>query len=197
MSIAIKTRKWGKELSASIGLNGVREGDEFIIEVFQERTKKFILNRTKYTLMTAPKFDVDYIQSKIVLPVYGMSDSKFEIELVMDGSSIVHNENSRYLIKSLSGSPFRINGNYSFEAYLERGDLIDIGFNQIRFLKTSTKEFGKKLPMPSENILKSTIPILLEGETGTGKTTMAREIHSESNRSGRFVHLVIIFTWVD
>ncbi|RPJ68885.1 MAG: sigma-54 factor interaction domain-containing protein [Alphaproteobacteria bacterium] len=43
--------------------------------------------------------------------------------------------------------------------------------------------------LPPEEIIKSDLNIVIEGETGTGKTTLAKMIHEESGRSGRFVHL--------
>jgi transcriptional regulator with PAS, ATPase and Fis domain len=41
----------------------------------------------------------------------------------------------------------------------------------------------------SSELIKSSLNIVIEGETGTGKTTMARKIHDESQRSGPFIHL--------
>ena len=40
-----------------------------------------------------------------------------------------------------------------------------------------------------QNYLNSSMPILLIGETGTGKTTIAKKIHDESGVGGNFVHL--------
>lgn len=38
-----------------------------------------------------------------------------------------------------------------------------------------------------DNVAKTTIPVLLSGETGTGKEVFARELHDRSGRSGRFI----------
>jgi len=43
-------------------------------------------------------------------------------------------------------------------------------------------------PIESE-IVKSKLNIVIEGETGTGKSSLAHTIHQESGRSGAFVHL--------
>ena len=181
-------RKWGKDLSNSIGLRGVRENDSFTIDVFQEKKKTFKLNRTRYAIQTAQSFGVDYIKSQIDLPVFKKEGASFEIELIAEETSKEHNDKSRYLLKSLSGIPFRLNGIHCFEAFLERGDVVDIGFNRIHFSREHVDQKPVTL-MPSENILRSPISILLEGETGTGKSTLAKSIHEESGRPGRFVHL--------
>lgn len=174
-------------LESSIGVRGVRENDEFMLDVFQERKRTFRLNRTRYKIKNGGSFEFDFSKSKITLPIFGKEECLYELELVADRKDKNHNENSRYLLRSLGTAPFRLNGTYCFEAFLERGDAVDIGFNRIHFLKPDIK-FHEQNTL-SEKFIKSPISILLEGETGTGKTTLARKIHDESERVGRFVHL--------
>jgi transcriptional regulator with PAS, ATPase and Fis domain len=107
--------------------------------------------------------------------------------LVKEEGGRIHNEKSRYLLRSLSKAPFKLNGIFCFEAFLERGDIVDIGFNRLFFSRK--KEHEKSLCIIPKNIMKSSIPVMIEGETGTGKTTIAGIIHDESGRAGRFVHL--------
>lgn len=173
-------------LESSIGLNGVRENDEFIMEVFQERKKSFRLNRTRYKLQTANKYEFDISKTEIKLPCYGKEEGAFELILVTNQFSNQHNDKSRYLFRSMGKSPFRLNGIYCFEAFLERGDIIDIGFNRIHFPRTSLPLTSNEL---SSKLIQSHISVLIEGETGTGKTTLAKKIHEDSQRQGRFVHL--------
>jgi len=179
-----------KELETSIGMRGVRENDEITLDIFQERKRKFKLNRTRYHISPGTDFAINLLNSEIHLPYPVLPDHDFEIVLVSDSRKGMHNKNSRYLFRSLGAMPFRINGMYSFEAYLERGDSVDIGFNRLYFPKPkknlSLVPGYQKL---TEDIIQSQISILLEGETGTGKTTLARKIHEESGRVGRFVHL--------
>ncbi len=174
-------------LESSIGVRGVRENDEFMMDIFQERKRIFKLNRTKYRIQNGESFEFDFSKSKIILPIFGKEECLFEIELIADKKDKNHNANSRYLLRSLGITPFRLNGTYCFEAFLERGDAVDIGFNRIHFLKPSMKTNIENTL--SEKFIKSSISILLEGETGTGKTTLAKKIHEESGRIGRFVHL--------
>jgi transcriptional regulator of acetoin/glycerol metabolism len=180
-------RMIGPDLDSTIGHNGVRESDEFILDIFQERKKTFKLNRTKYKIVCGKKFEFDFSKAIITLPVFGKHDCTFELELIANSFSKNHNEKSRYLFRSLGEKAFRLNGIYCFEAFLERGDVLDIGFNRIHFPRVDVMtNLDLKL---SEKLIKSPIAILIEGETGTGKTTLAKKIHEESGRSGRFVHL--------
>ncbi len=180
-------RTIGADLDSTIGHNGVRENDEFILDIFQERKKTFKLNRTKYQILCGSKFEFDFSRSIITLPFFGEHAGRFELNLVISDQSIEHCENSRYLIRSLGQRPFRLNGIHCFEAFLERGDVLDIGFNRIHFPRTMFKVLDETIL--STKIIKSPIAVLIEGETGTGKTTLAKKIHEESGRYGRFVHL--------
>lgn len=181
-------RMIGPDLDSTIGHNGVREGDEFILDIFQERKKIFKLNRTKYRIHYGKKFEFDFGRAIITLPVFGQDEGLFELELIASNSFKNHNEKSRYLFRSLGERAFRLNGIHCFEAFLERGDILDIGFNRIQFPRVESMTTKTEMEL-SEKIIKSPIAVLIEGETGTGKTTLAKKIHEESGRSGRFVHL--------
>ena len=181
-------------LESSGGLKGVREDDEFILEIFQDRKRTFRLKRTKYKIETSSKFSFDFITAEIQLPVFGANSNEYELCLIQHSNFSGFNEKSRYLMKSLSESPFRLNGIQCFEAFIERGDVIDIGFNRIKFLQPRShlkinNELNQWPELLSEEMIKSSLNIMIEGETGTGKTTLAKNIHEESARSGRFVHL--------
>lgn len=178
------------QLDSSIGVNGVRESDEFIIEAFQERKKSFKLNRTKYIFENSDKFHFDYTKAFITLPFFGKESGRFELELITSAQTKHHNHKSRYIFRSLGDEPFRINGIHCFEAFLERGDIVDVGFNRIHFPRASFAQNTQvKSNILSSKIIQSPISVMIEGETGTGKTTLAKQIHEESGRMGRFVHL--------
>lgn len=176
-----------KNLDLSIGLNGSREGDEFQLEIFQERRRRLTLNRTRYLFKYGKEFQFDTIKAEFVLPEFSLAQSEYELVLVVDKTDNIQNHKSRYLMRSLGEQPFRLNGVYSFESFLERGDVLDLGFNRLHFTKPQSTEVSV-FPI-STNIIKSAMNILIEGETGTGKTTLAKEIHEESARRGSFVHL--------
>lgn len=180
-------RTIGPDLDSTIGHNGVRESDEFILDIFQERKKTFKLNRTKYKIICGARFEFDFSHSIITLPVFGKQEGSYELELVASQHSNGHCDKSRYLFRSLGQQSFRLNGIHCFEAFLERGDVLDIGFNRIHFPRAVSKVLDDHVI--SSKIAKSSISVLIEGETGTGKTTLAKKIHEESGRGGRFVHL--------
>lgn len=177
-------------LEGSIGLKGVREDDEFSLELFQERQRTFRLKRTKYKISTASKYSFDFTTAEINLPVFDAGKTNFELVLVHHFASTEFNERSRYLIRSLGPFPFRLNGVHCFEAFLERGDVVEIGFNRIHFLRPKSQlKLSANDNLLSEEMIKSTLNIMIEGETGTGKTTLAKTIHEASGRMGRFIHL--------
>ena len=181
-------------LESSIGAKGVREDDEFMLDIFQDRRRSFRLKRTIYKIISSDKFYFDFSTAQINLPVFGAPQTEFELALIRHSQSQKFNEKSRFLMRSLSDTPFRLNGVQCFEAFLERGDIVDIGFNRIQFLRPGShlKISDQSNLMPkilTTEILQSQLNVMIEGETGTGKTTLAKKIHDESSRPGRFIHL--------
>jgi hypothetical protein len=168
-------------LDASIGLNGLRDNDDFSINIFRENKKSYKLNRVKYIIKSAEKFHFDFIKSEIHLPIFNSPQCEFEL--------ILTKLPARYLLRSKSGVPFRINGVWSFEAFIERGDYIDIGFNRFSFSKSFALKNDDLLNLVPKEIIESDLSIMIEGETGTGKTTLAKKVHDASGVAGDFVHL--------
>jgi hypothetical protein len=170
---------------------GTRENDRFLIEPFMEKKKTHHLNRTKYFFKFSEKYEANYIKAEFLLPNYNHYEGEFELNLHTISSNSENNKKiERYCFKSLTHNPFKINGNYSLESFVERGDCIEIGFNKIFFEKdTKSNVEANELLNLNESSLQSSIPILIEGETGTGKTRLAKQIHEKSGRAGNFIHL--------
>jgi transcriptional regulator with PAS, ATPase and Fis domain len=82
-----------------------------------------------------------------------------------------------------------------FESILEVGDLCELGFHTLTFERknNSADEFSMthKVIQQNKKIVESELPILIEGETGVGKTSLARKVHGASLSVGHFVHVNI------
>jgi transcriptional regulator with PAS, ATPase and Fis domain len=183
-----------KEVCHKLIKQGLRLGDQLEIYPALGRKKIISLNRTKYDIKSQKEL-THAVLGNCLLALPEISDHNFQLELYLVQSNTEKNlgTESRYLLRSTNEIPFRINGVFSFQSYLERGDVLDFGYHKVKFtyknsnLNNTTNSIeDNKL---NHRILKSEITVLIEGETGTGKTRLAEIIHQESGRSGRFVHL--------
>ena len=171
-----------------------REDDEFVIEAFQERKKTLRLKRVRYLVKGAKSFSFDTTSGEMALPLFLESEdemNQYELVLIKHLGAKTHDHRSRYIFRSLGQAPFRLNGTLTYEAFVERGDTIDIGYNRLHFPrpKTQLRVASAEENLLSPEMIGSLLNVMIEGETGTGKTTLARNIHEESKRHGPFVHL--------
>ncbi len=100
-------------------------------------------------------------------------------------------EVDRFIFKRLKGPPFKYNGFWANEVYVDRLDKVEFDYHVLSFF--DAKHFSQKENpfchpvLKMENLLKSDLSILIEGETGTGKSYLAKAIHEKSGRQGEFV----------
>lgn len=174
--------------SATAG-RGVREDDDFVVEAVQEKKKSFRLKRFRYLVRMGKNFSFNSTNGELTLPAFEKSQD-FELVLIKHYYAKTYDQRSRYLFRSLGETPFMHNGVLTFEAFVERGDTIDLGYNRLHFPRPKTVlRLAGEESLLSEEMVKSSLNVMIEGETGTGKTTLARKIHEESGRHGPFVHL--------
>ncbi len=168
---------------------GLKEGDEIIVKPFGKRRRTYCLNFTKlvFTTKNGPKISwvktLDSIQGE---------EFTFELKSFVV-PSINQQKNQRYFLQSSCGTPFKLNGSFATQAFIEVGDEVEIGFHKVLFNRRQAPEDQMKLFSgfieDNKKVIASTLPILIEGETGVGKTTLAKEFHILSGRPGKFVHI--------
>ena len=163
-------------------------GDRLVIYPFRGRKREIIINRTNYKIISSEKEDFSKQDLKLVIPTeIGSLLGCFELKLFKrsDGGGLLR-------FKTVENNDFfECNNSYVKEIVVSYGDEIRIGYNRLLFLprkKNVTLEQGASILL-NPKIIISDLNILINGETGTGKTRLAKKIHERSCRRGRFVHL--------
>ena len=93
-----------------------------------------------------------------------------------------------YLAEATEKMPFVLNSIPCWRAVISVGDEIKLGYNRIVFER---KRYSKKIQASEEDlkIYRSSLNIVLEGETGVGKSYLAHKIHEYSGLTGAFIHI--------
>lgn len=168
-------------------------GHQLAISPFLGKKKKIKLNHTKYefkSIYQAQSCDRDQYYELATT-----AEDHFHVEffLIHPNEDLKNDEKAHFFLRTLNGRPFRINGVYCYECWPQLGDYVDLGPNRLYFHKESltSSQMENELNHLGQNLLQSNLSILIEGETGSGKTHLAKKIHQCSMRQGQFVHLNI------
>ena len=174
-----------KLMKKQIEMAGVRLGDSCSIFPVHGRKKAFTLNRHCIDLISPHYRPQNLSMSYIELPFTEAGSFHYRLELDQ-----VKDE-GRFILKTIKGSAFWLNGSAAKEAYVERLDKLYIDDNKLNFDPFDLKEIlDRSFDHPvllEQNLLSSDLKILIQGETGTGKTHLAAKIHEKSGRSGKFI----------
>jgi transcriptional regulator of acetoin/glycerol metabolism len=184
------SRKFSSSTIPGIAERGLRLGDEIILSPVYGRKKSIKLHRTHIHFFSND-LDQKVEAYPIILPSFGEEKLSYSLVLCKNDNDQIENK-SRYLLRSNENKPFKINGTYSFESFIERGDKVQIGHNILDMrpilMQKEIDMFQHEI-LRNEKLIRSDLNILIQGQTGTGKTHLAGLIHKQSERKGPFVHI--------
>lgn len=167
---------------------GLRYGDRCTVVSPTKPRKTHALTRTTWDVV--PELDRTRLSAADVICVPGAAARSFHWRLELAN---VLGE-ARYLLRTLDGAPFALNGQWSREAFVSDRDTLGIDrCLRLEFHRHRPREELRATAWPAglddQVVRASSLPVLLQGETGTGKGFLAQEVHRESGRSGQFVAL--------
>jgi hypothetical protein len=160
-----------------------------LIEFTSVYSKKRTLKIKRTVIEFATRDMQPFCDSMVKYDLDSLFGERLHFKLSYKESGGVH----FFLLESLNNYPFKHNENYSFCSIIEDGDICYLGKNKLRFKKEKKSSIKdtmlNDLLSEKKNIINSNIPILIQGETGTGKTSLAQALHDQSDKSGPFIHL--------
>lgn len=150
----------------------VNIGDSLEINPLYGRKRKVILKGTQIDLLSNPQ--EKEALNRIIVASHLNTQSHYR--LIAEGKT--------YRLKVMAGPPFLLNGVWALDAFIFKGDEVHMLEAKFSFKNTLVKDEDVMLdPM----IMKSDLRVLITGETGTGKTRLARTIHESTNKTGPFI----------
>jgi transcriptional regulator with AAA-type ATPase domain len=165
--------------------HGLKYGDWCTVVPAGGNRRKTQLTRTAWEIL--PEVDVSTVSCAIGVPGVAARSFRWRLELTP-----VALEQERFLLRSMDGRPFALNGQWVKEAFVEDRDVLSSdGLGRLEFSArpaVPTVEAALLPPILSNtSLMVSRLPVLIQGETGTGKGHTARAIHAASGRAGKFV----------
>lgn len=174
-----------KLMKKQIEQSGVRLGDSCRIFPFSGRKKAFTLNRHCIDLISSNYRPENLSMSYVELP--NSQTGHFHYRLQLDGPE----RERRFVLKTIAGDAFWLNGTAAKEAYVERQDRLFIDENKMNFdpfdLKEILQRHFEHPILLDQGLISSHLKILIQGETGSGKTHLAAKIHEKSGFHGKFI----------
>lgn len=164
---------------------GVRLGDGCSIVPAEGRKRDFTLNRRRIDIVSSQFRPTDLSMAYVEVPK--TTQEQFHYRLEIDSLC----KEGRFVLKSMTGRPFWLNGLLAREAFIERSDRLFIEESRVNFtpydLREQTLRHFDHPILSEDNLMRSDLNILIHGETGSGKSYLAKKIHEASGRTGNFV----------
>jgi len=154
--------------------NPLQINDILEILPFEGRKSSRTLKRTEYSFVSSSGKKAPWVDTQILFSSKDVFNLKLKIE------------EENFFLKGDDGEFFLLNGSWVKECLVCDGDRVQLGYNFLTFRKKRVSDVQEKV---ANEILLSQLGIVLIGETGTGKTSLAKDIHLKSKVSGQFVHL--------
>ena len=159
---------------------GLRFGDQLYLSPVAGSSRCLPLKRAAILIKSANDLMTTWTYDSLSLQSLDNSKGRWHLKLIGD-------EKGRYYLESIGEIPFLINGTPCLKAWPLRGDQVLLGHNLLESKFCQSKDLvSDTIPL---RIIKSNLSILIEGETGTGKSFLAKKIHQKSDRPGRFMPL--------
>lgn len=152
------------------------------------RKKRLKLTRTEYRIELVPWGRAEQKGHQISIPALKDEEGTYRLYLRPANGQKITEFNSCYWLEAVGSGPFRLNGVLTYHAQIEPGDWAQIAGNRFCFQVVKGCS-DRDLASLSTNVIESNLNILLEGETGTGKSSLAKKIHQQSGRMGQFIQL--------
>ncbi len=171
--------------------SGLRLGDKITIKPFNGAKQEVSLSRLSYRFKRGREYGFFSETCEIQIPIISKVFTEYKLVLCSEEPDVEMDEKARYLLRATGLNPFKLNGNYTFEAFLEYGDKVELEYTRLEINRSSCVT-GTSSDIPlNENLIQSNLSVLIEGETGTGKSRLAKNIHEKSLRQGPFVQINI------
>lgn len=180
MGNVLELSDWRKEENP----DRIRYEGRWMITPMQGHRIEIKMHRTRYWVKSGER--TFFCDKSSTLFLYSKVNFEYHLEFLFPDKPY-----SRLLLKVHQGPSFYVNGVEADRVYLHSGDRVKVGYHHFHFPKDFLLEENsvEKLYEIPKEIIQSKLPIYLEGETGTGKSSLAKKIHEESGVVGPFVHL--------
>lgn len=182
-----------RETTNQLNTYGLKFGDSIVMSPLVGKKLTFEINRTSFDFVCEKSFEkcVSMTKKRLVT----LKNEEFHVVLKqIKTKSLTQEIFSRYYLEVLKGGAIRHNGNLTRGVFIERGDVCEIGYNILKFedqIGHALPSSGNKFIEQNKRLINSHLPILLQGETGTGKTRLAKLIHKQLGVRGNFIHINI------